>query len=465
MDIFKNKYYKVFPLSIFITQCTDSDSEDEEEENSKEVKFEEDHIKFYKSSIKFDEGGNVKEETNSTFLFSNSGQLSVNRFYKDIHQLIECECRFKNGECIYDAEEVRKKLRNYTSRQLSVTDKDGNSYSRSFNDKRIFFDNCFYKFYLFLLLEKKIVLKNKSNQTIEFNFRDNVTTYDVFGIAKKFKTENFTERIFRILTGIYKDFNSKAEKIIKIGKKEIDHKNDKNNLKTYIDFLEALDKEGEKIEIVIDDHYGIKVTDVLLSDNLSKTYNINTDAKAELEDSLNKKYLVEKKYSKLQEALNEIFGFSGVKIQNGDTDKDIENLDNVTITITYDPLCRIIVPKKCTIKFEPTNGLFITDNTNYPASKDIEFSDGGITTDTDIDNYIKDNYKGINGKCTITPTKDNSGKFEDGTVVTVTINGEIEGITTKKDPNQVYVNVTFKVSFLSDIKLLISFSKTDTSIT
>ena len=47
MDIFKNKYYKVFPLSIFITQCTDS----EEEET---VEFEdEDQLNIYKSFICF----------------------------------------------------------------------------------------------------------------------------------------------------------------------------------------------------------------------------------------------------------------------------------------------------------------------------------------------------------------------------------------------------------------------------
>jgi len=48
MDIFKNKYYKVFPLSIFITKCADG-----------EVTFDKEHIKIYESLIKVDKGGNV----------------------------------------------------------------------------------------------------------------------------------------------------------------------------------------------------------------------------------------------------------------------------------------------------------------------------------------------------------------------------------------------------------------------
>jgi len=315
-----------------------------------------------------------------------------------------------------------------------------------------------YKFFLYHLLEKKINLKNKSNQIIKLDFKEDISTCEVIEIAKDFKTENFTKRIIDILKEIYEDFDSEAEKILEIDKKKINHEDNSKNLNIYRDFLKNLDNESKSIEIVIDDYYKINITNVLLSNNLSKIYKINDDKKDKIIDILNGDYK-SYKYSSLQEELDKDENFKNVKILNGDNKTEISDLNNVTITITEDKgkdKNRVIVPKQCTIEFKAGNNLFIIDRTKYPTSKIIDFSDseGGITTDTNIEKYINDNYKEINGKSIkITPIGHNDGKFKDETVVTVTINEVIAGITSAKDPNKVYVKVNFEVSDKTKYKL------------
>ena len=255
---------------------------------------------------------------------------------------------------------------------------------------------------------------------------------------------------------MFPDINFDEYRFILIDGEPLKEKDkDKNNLDIYKSFIEKLqDDKVKEIKIVLDNHCHPKINNILLSEDLGKIYKITDDKKDEIKNLLDNDY-ESYKYSELQNALKDDADYKNIKIENGEEDIEIDDISNVTITITADPDKKITVPKQCTINFKAGNNLFIKNSEKYPTSKIIDFSDseGEIITETDIVNYINKTYPDIKDKCTIISTNGESGKFEDGIVVTVTINEEIPGITSAKDPNKVYVNVKFKVSDTNKFKL------------
>jgi len=452
MDIFKNKYYKVFSLSIFITQCAD-----------KTVKFKyEDQLNICKTYIKFDKKNNILEEIDE-ILYQNGTDYTVNKYFnknKDIitDDLYDSEgnkhskndiIQFLNsykyyGNIVYEKKNRKKKI-------------DGYELGKKGFDKNLYFYLYFYK-----KLDKKIRLLNTFNQELDID-QAKITTENIINKIEDInKIDSYREKIYEIIKIFYPTIKSSRDKIKSINDEKINKKTE-NNKKIFEDFIEELDKDDNVINIVLDDYYDPKITNILLSKDLEKIYKITEDKKKDIKDKLNI-YYENYKYSSLQAELDE--KNVNVIIDNGNTDNDIENLDDVTITITEDKgkgENKVIVPKQCTIKFKAGNNLFITDTTNYPATKSINFSEdeGGITTDTRINDYINTKYFAIKNNCIITPQGDNGGKFEDGTVVTVTINNEINGITSKKDQSKVYVNVKFKVSDDSKFRFKGSLVKTN----
>ena len=463
MNLFKNKYCKIFIFVPCVTQCSDSEEDDEDDDDEEEITYKNGHIKFYKTYLIIDEKGNVSENFNTNLLFSNCDKLEVAEKFSNINEIIKCSFTDGNNNVVSNEAEIKSELNKYKMEFVNIKTSETDTPKR-YDELIDFIKNNFYDFLLFPKLEGRITFKNKYNQTINSELYKNISTFDVYKKAKKINKENFAYRIFRILHHLIKTnsyFPEKAEKIIKINNDEINHIDDSKNLEIYKKFLENLNDENGKIEIVIDDRYDINVTNVLLSDELSKIYKVEKKKEEDIKDLFVRNYYHESKYSGLQVFLKNHDVFKNTKLKNEDSDKDIEDLNNVTITITDDPDKEVITHKKCTINFEVSKGLFIIDNTKYPASKNIEFSDSGITTETDINDYINKTYFNIKDICTITTQDDNKGKFEDGTVVTVTINKEKEGITTKKDPHKVYVNVKFKVSDTNKFKFKGSLVETN----
>ena len=457
MDLFKKKYCKVFPLTIFITQCSDS----EEEKEEKKVTFD-DAKRFciYTTSIKVNDEGNFDE--NDDELFHNDAGYTIKKEF-DENNIIQGDL-LNNSDKKCSSYHIDNALKNYVYGSKIVKGENGKKIKNYDLEENGFKAKYTFELYFYKIINKKVSLYNSKEQKINLNESNKKINLRGISENEKFeKIKKYNEKIFFILKQLFPSIQSNKDCIISIDKNKLNKKND-NNLETYKYFIEKLqDYNGDKIKIVLDDYYKPNIKDILLSKNLKKTYKITDNKKKEIKGILKGSYS-SYKYSELQGELKRNKKFKNITIENGNTDEYIEDLDNVTITITEDKgknKNRVIVPKQCTIKFEVSKGLFITDSENYPASQDIEFSEDGITTKIVIDKYINEKYPKIKDKCTITKEGDKSGKFEDGTIVTVTINEEIKGITTNKDPNKDYIKVQFKVSDPSKFNFKENLAKTN----
>ena len=448
MSLFKNKYCKIFPLTIFITQCSDSEEEDGEETKEIVTFKKENQLQIYKSYIYFNKENNILEEKDD-LLFQNDEDYTVNKYFKKTEDIIT-NALYDPDNKEYTKKNIIEFLNSYeycsyiVYEQVKEEKKNLNNYKLKddgFN-KDLYFYLYFYK-----KLNEKIKLSNKTNQELNL-VQNKITTKDITkNIDNINKINSYKNKIYEIIKIFYPEIKSSANKIISINGKKV-NKNTQNNKSIFENFIKELDEDDKVINIVLDDYYNIEVSDIILSDNLTKIYKISNDKKNEIKECLNGDYN-NFKYSSLQFELSK--EYKDVKIENGNNDKEIPDIKNVTITIIEDKnkdndksKNRVIIPKECTIEFKAKTGLFIIDDKKY-GSKKIKFSnsEGEITTDTVIDDYINKKYPDIKDKCKIEKI---CNKFEDGTVVTVTINEEIEGITTKKNPNKIYITVQFKVS-------------------
>ena len=505
MDLLKKKYCKVFPLTIFITQCSDSEdaadskesekAEEVEEEKEKEKEGEAEEVEgeveaegeeeveaekvtfddakrfyIYTTIIKVNSDGSLKDD--DTELFHNDTGYTIKKEF-DENKIIQGSL-LDGDNAVCESDYISNVLENHVYAANIVYDNDGNKddeyklYEYGFN-AGYFFDIFFYK-----IINNKVSLYNSKEQKKFLDeVDDEINLYDISRNEDFKALKTYREKIYFILKQLFPDIDSNENRIISINGINLS-KNDDENLVIYSNFIEKLQDgdydEDNKIKIELDDYYKLNIEDILLSKDLEKIYKITDDKKNKLKDFLNYFSYESYKYSELQETLKrdanfenfENFknfkNFKNITIENGNTDEYIKDLDKVIITITEDKgegENKVIVPKQCTIKFEAGNGLFITDSTNYPATKSINFSEdeGGITTDTRINDYINTKYSAIKDKCTITSTNGEGVKFEDGIVVTVTINEAIEGITSVKDKNKVYVKVQFKISDNTKYKL------------
>jgi len=443
MNIFKNKYYKIFPLSIFITKCADA----------KVTFIEKCKINIYKTEIKYDEKNFI--DKNYNLLCSNNENFSINK-KSSIENLLSINNYNDINNKKIELGEIKKQLSDYTYMSHNVyKEKNGKIDFKIGND---FIDNYKYNFYFYKNLNFNNIKFKLDNNDFKVSFKSNITTMNIYDVIEEYKkTEKeedyrYSDIIEKILNEICNGFNAENYFLV-INKKEINYNDDNITKEIYKNFISRL-LNNEEINVELKKSYHLIINEVLLSNDLTKIYKIDNNKVKDLKVFLTSDY-PEKKYLDLQNDLKDDDDYEKVKIENGEKDTEITNIDDVTITITADPDKKIIVPKQCTIEFKAGNNLFITDSTNYPTSKIIDFSDieGGITTDINIENYINKTYPDIKDKCTITKTNDNSGNFKDGTVVTVTIDKEIDGITTKKDPNKVYVKVNFEVSDNTKYKL------------
>ena len=439
MDIFKNKCYKVFPLSIFITKCTEE-----------KVTFNDSgKILIYKDKISLNETKLSFTYNSNSYIYQNNEGFIINKNL-DINNFLNVDCYLDHGIFYSSKIEIniiKENLKDYCIGEIVIFNNDDKEVKLK---NKIINTDYQYQLHYFPKLQLNNLKFKLNDKDFEITFKENLSEKSLYDIVYNYqntkKTINYYDMIKEIIKNICSDYNENYI-LKKINNKAFDKNNNENNKGIYKDFLDCL-MNGKNLTIGLG--YVIEIKDVLLNDNLSKIYKIENSKKEEIIGLLNGEY-EEKNYSELQKKLNQSENFKNIIIQTVENDTAIHDLSNVKITIIEDNgegENRVITPKKCTIKFEAGNNLFITDNTNYPASKSINFSEdeGGITTDTNIEKYINTKYDKIKNNCIITSLGDNCGKFEDGTVVTVTINNEINGITSVKDPKKVYVKVQFKVS-------------------
>ena len=425
MGFLKNKYYKVFPLSIFITKCTEE-----------KVTFAKtDEIEIYQGKVTLSKG-ELKFEDPELLCFNGEGfNISKNIKYDN---LLGIDNYFTywggfgmGGYKKYYLATLQDSLKNYSYGFFSEKDENGDLVKDGTN----FISNHKYKFYFYKKLNFTKLNFILNGVDFKFTFKEEFNERDLYLTVKNYRKGKGT---INFCSNYNENYILK-----KINNGVLAKNNNESNKGIYIKFLDCL-INGKNLKIDLGCKINIK--DVLLSKDLEKIYKIKGDKKNEIINLLNGEY-EDKKYLSLQKKLKGNDNFKNITIENGDIDKDIENLDDITITITADPENKIIVPKQCTIKFEAGDGLYITDNTGYLAKKSITFSDseGGITTETNIEKYINTKYDKIKDKYAIMQTGDDSVNFKDETVVTVTIHDVIPGITSKQDYNKVYVNVQFKV--------------------
>lgn len=153
MDIFKNKYYKVFPLSIFVTKCA-----------NKTVTFKNQRcVNIFKSIVKVENNGNLKDD--DTDLFHNGAKYTIKQRF-DENNIRQGHLLDKDGnKCSTDV--ISKALENYVYATHVVNNNEGkriNNYNlveNGFNKENIYY------LYFYKLINNKVSLYNSKGGKID----------------------------------------------------------------------------------------------------------------------------------------------------------------------------------------------------------------------------------------------------------------------------------------------------------
>lgn len=350
---------------------------------------------------------------------------------------------------------------------VSLRDEKGNFKIEDFkqNTKSIFKEKKY-----FIGIKKYYILPNGS--------KISVAGYSADLGGQKFYIDDFNfENKVSFRNSVFKKFkdlelkNEKTEKITLDKLDPYDYYIDSNFCQKFEEsnnlkkdkFKKMLDN-NEELNILYHKSRKYKIISLKLDENLERNYKIVKDYKKKLEGHI-LRFPNTATVEEIMKSLNNNFFNELVSITvNGKNsyENPLASIkdDNINIEITDIDNKKIknIVSKTAEIKIDSKENIFIIDKNKYK-SKILNFVKDNINTNTDIKQYIDKTYSKLKGHYELKIEGGKNGKFEDGTIITITIKDIVKNITTDKKQDKIHVKVNFKVSDDTKYKLKDNISK------
>ena len=344
---------------------------------------------------------------------------------------------------------------------VSSTDKKGNFKIEDFKQNTKTF-----------LKEKEYFIEIKKYYILPNGSKISVAGYSADLGGQKFYIDDFNfENKVSFRNSVFKKFkdlelkNEKTEKITLDKLDPYDYYIDSNFCQKFEEsnnlkkdkFKKMLDN-NEELNILYHKSRKYKIISLKLDENLEGKYKIVKEYKKKLEGHT-LRFPNTATVGQIMESLNNNF-FNGlvsitvngnISIRNPHAPIKEDNI-NIEITDIDNKKLKNIVPKTAGIKIDSKENIFIIDKNNYK-SKILNFVNDIIDTNTDIKQYIDKTYSELKGHYDLKIEGGKDGKFEDGTIITITIKDIIPNITTAKNQDKIHVKVNFKVSDDTKYKL------------
>ena len=322
------------------------------------------------------------------------------------------------------------------------------------------------------LKEKEYFIEIKKYYILPNGSKISVAGYKADLGGQKFYIDDFNfENKTSFRNSVFKKFkdlelkNEKTEKITLDKLDPCDYYIDSNFCQNFEEsnklkkdkFKKMLDN-NEELNIIYHGSRKYKIISLKLDENLERNYKIVKDYKKKLEGHI-LRFPNTATVGEIMESLNNNFFNELVSINvNGKNSIRNPNApikeDNINIKITDIDSKKLknIVPKIAEIKIDSKENIFIIDKNKYKP-KILNFVKDNINTNTDIKQYIDKTYSKLKGHYELKIEGGKNGKFEDGTIITITIKDIVKNITTAKNQDKIHVKVNFKVSDDTKYKL------------
>ena len=344
---------------------------------------------------------------------------------------------------------------------VSSTDKKGNFKMEDFKQNtKTFLKEKEY----FIEIKKYYILPNGSKISVagySADLKGQKVYLDDFDFKDKF---SFRNSVFKK----FKDLELKNEKTEKITLDKLDpydyyiesnfyQKFEESNKLKKDKFKKMLDS-NEELNILSHKSRKYKIINLKLDENLERHYKIVKDYKKKLKGYI-LRFPNTATVGEIMKSLNNKF-FNELESITVNGKNSYENPlasikdDNINIEITSidNRNLKNIVPKTAEIKIDSKENIFIIDKNKYKP-KILNFVKDIIDTSTDIKQYINKTYSELKGHYDLKIEGGKDGKFEDGTIITITIKDIIPNITTAKNQDKIHVKINFKVSDNTKYKL------------